>query len=448
MVLGGAAALLAIGVLIGWTIRYPVDTGPSPGPAGSGIAQASETPATPRPTAMPLSLLSEGLSAGARRSLTVDGVSLSFAVPAPNWVRYASLYISKSTDKPHGAEAMIFWARFPDGDFAHACGSVGRRESSTAADLAAHLATAVPGAELISGPTEGSVGGLPAQQVVLLVRDARYCGPGLFYDWAGEDQRGGPLWGAPEPGDTISVWIVDIQGAPFVIGGETHFSAEPGLVDELQQIVASVQFEPAPPPTPPYENSTDGGLLHGRQLLTVDGTPISFDIQANGWEHYGSLLLSKSFVGPQGAEAVIYWARYPDGADADPCGDLANRPVLGSAADVAQVVATAPGTELVIGPEDVTVGGYPAKHVVLTVHDDYGCDPGFFYNWKAQTGGAMWTETRLDDTIRVWVVDVNGIILFIGGETTTDSHVSTLTDGDMVRADQQIQQIIDSIRFE
>jgi hypothetical protein len=199
----------------------------------------------------------------------------------------------------------------------------------------------------------------------------------------------------------------------------------------------------SPSPTPagvfPTGNLVpSSGRFFGRRSLTVEGIPFSFSVPADGWERFGSLLLSKSSVGPQGAEAVIFWTGFPDGTFADPCGPLAGPPA-GSAADLAAAVSTAPGTELATGPSDVVVGGRAAKLVVLTVGEDVGCDPGFFYNWKAQTGGAMWEATRLGDTIRVWIVDVDGVLLFIEGETNKDAGPEL---------EQEIQQIVESIRFD
>lgn len=185
----------------------------------------------------------------------------------------------------------------------------------------------------------------------------------------------------------------------------------------------------------------------GRASLTVDGVPLSFNVPASGWEPQGSLLISKSVTGPQGAEAVLYWAAFPDGEVADPCARVPIWPEPATAADLAALVSTVPGTELVSGPSDVIVGGRAAKHVVLIVREDVGCDPGFFYNWKAKNGGAMWEATELGDTIRVWIVDVDGTRLFIAGMTHEfTSGVGSPTVGPKVG--QEIQQIVDSIRFE
>ena len=151
-----------------------------------------------------------------------------------------------------------------------------------------------------------------------------------------------------------------------------------------------------------------------------------------GWERFssistdksagGPISINKSIVGPQGAEAIIFWTSFPDGDYADPCARLLSPPVGSSAADLAAAVSTAPGTELLTGPSNVTVGGRPAKHVALTVRENVGCDPGFFYTWRDVYGGALWPTTGVGDTIRVWIVDVDGTRLFIEAETTKASR--------------------------
>jgi hypothetical protein len=185
----------------------------------------------------------------------------------------------------------------------------------------------------------------------------------------------------------------------------------------------------------------------------VEGVAFSFRVRTwEGWapgpiKHVpdgsglrtGRLLTSKSIMGPQGAEAVVFWTSFPSGDRADPCANLLSRPVGPSAADLAGAVATAPGTELVKGPSDVTVGGYPAKHVVLTVREDLGCDPGFFFHWHAECWGPCWMETNVGGTIRVWIIDVDETRLFIEAETTMQAD-SALK--------HEIQQIVRSIRFD
>jgi hypothetical protein len=188
-----------------------------------------------------------------------------------------------------------------------------------------------------------------------------------------------------------------------------------------------------------------GDYMVSRQPMTVDGVSFSFSVPARGWEPYEGFLLSKSTHGPQGAEAVIFWSSFPDGDKADPCLNIdwnneANGWNPARIDIVSNAVASAPGVDIRSGPTDVDIDGHPARHVALTVRERSGCDPGYFYNWNAQTGGAMWTTSQPGDTIDVWIVDVDGTTLFIGGETHPDSlspHVA-----------EEIQKIVDSIRFE
>ena len=152
----------------------------------------------------------------------------------------------------------------------------------------------------------------------------------------------------------------------------------------------------------------------------------------------GPISLNKSVAGPQGAEAIIYWTSFPDGDYADPCARLLPPSTGASAAKLATAVSRAPGTKLVKGPSDVTLGERPAKHLVLTVRKNVGCDPGFFYTWRDQPGGALWPTTGVGDTIRVWIVDVNRTRLFIAA-ATNEQATSSLK--------KETQQVVESIRF-
>jgi hypothetical protein len=195
-----------------------------------------------------------------------------------------------------------------------------------------------------------------------------------------------------------------------------------------------------------YPDTAD--YMIGRHSVVVDGVRFSFRVPTSGWEPYGTVQISKSIAGPQGAEAVIFWAAYPEGADANPCPRVLGPHAL-TAAELGAQVANADGTEVISGPVDTTVGGLPASHVVVTVRDAVGCDPGFFYNWKAKPGGAMWDVTELGDTIRVWAVETDSTLLFIGAEThRMASPLDEVGPTGRARLESDIQEIVDSIEFE
>ena len=183
--------------------------------------------------------------------------------------------------------------------------------------------------------------------------------------------------------------------------------------------------------------SIQGPLLDKRGTATVENVSFSFRVPTSGWEVHGTYI-SKSTVGPQGAEAMVYWTSIADGPLIRSCGQWWSSPV-GSLADYAVSASSMRGIELVTGPSDVTIGGRAAQRVVFTVREEVGCNPGFFYTWKeGNPGGAFWTETQVDDTIRVWLVDVFGERVFIEGDTHKNAGS---------RLNQEIQQIVSSIRF-
>ena len=190
-----------------------------------------------------------------------------------------------------------------------------------------------------------------------------------------------------------------------------------------------------------------------RPVLNEAGVRFSFRAPRS-WERFSSLStkkspggpisLNKSSEGPQDAEAIIYWTSFPAGDYADRCASELAPPIGRSAASLAAAVSTAPGTELVKGPVNVSLGGYPAKHVVLTVRQQVSCDPGFFYTWREVAGGAFWRTTNVGDTIRVWIVPVPGTFfkrtrLFIAAATREDAD-ATLK--------RELDRVVGSFRFE
>jgi hypothetical protein len=198
----------------------------------------------------------------------------------------------------------------------------------------------------------------------------------------------------------------------------------------------------------------DKSLAGGRVSRTVEGIRFSFSVPRSGWEYgparriggkfrAGSLFIGLSTTGSQAAEAVIFWTGLHGGGEAAPCARLLSPATRGSTADLATAVARAPGTKVVKRATRVTIGGRPSTHMVLTLLEDLGCDPGFFFTWRprgprGECWGACWLESSAGDTIRVWIVDVGGRRLFI--EAATRDHRKFLA--------QEIEKIVRSIRFE
>lgn len=207
--------------------------------------------------------------------------------------------------------------------------------------------------------------------------------------------------------------------------------------------------------SPPSSPSATAQPLGTRYTVTEKGVRFSFWVpelathpDTAGWQRLNSISTDKSpggpislnrdTVGSQHAEAIIYWTSFPDGDYADPCARLLDRSIGRSAADLAAAVSAAPGTRLVKGPSNVTLGGRPAKHVVLTVRKNVGCDPGFFYTWREGQGGPFWGTTVAGDTVHVWIVSVHGTRLLIEAATTEQADRRLRTEA---------RRIVESIRF-
>jgi hypothetical protein len=186
-----------------------------------------------------------------------------------------------------------------------------------------------------------------------------------------------------------------------------------------------------------------GYVSTDRHAVVADGVALSFAMTQVDWESH-EYYLSKSDRGSQGAEGIILWAGFPVSDRYEPCFDLLGRSDDPSVDDLAFAVSTVAGTDDIVGPLDVTVGGRAAKFVSFFVSyralDNLRvCSPGFFYSWETGNLGAMWDYWLPGDTVRVWIVEVDGRILIIEGATHWNAGPEL---------EQEIQQIIDSIRFE
>jgi hypothetical protein len=202
--------------------------------------------------------------------------------------------------------------------------------------------------------------------------------------------------------------------------------------------------ERGPSETPEGVGSIDpAGIV--RRTVTVGSVPMSFRVPTS-WESFGGISINKSAFGPQDAEAIIFWTSMSDGSFAEPCGQWWASPE-GSLADLAAGAAAAAGTGLVSGPLDVSVGGYPAKRVALTVREDGRCDPGYFYRWPDVHRGAFWSTTDVGDAISVWIVDVDGTPVFIESEIHGYAFEDEAHEHAGAQLEREIRRIVGSIRF-
>jgi hypothetical protein len=203
--------------------------------------------------------------------------------------------------------------------------------------------------------------------------------------------------------------------------------------------------EPTPSPVPSAAVAfpPSGELAVGRHSFR-GAAPFSLEFTTAGWVSNGEWGIDKGDFesGTADAASFIFWTdSAPDMLYADPCAQTPLSPPVGqSAAELAAAVANVPGTELVSGPSEITLDGHPAQHVVFTVPDTIACTPNEFYLWEdTDNPGASRYASEVGETFYIWIIDVDGTLVWIDGETYVESSSETA---------QEVQQIVNSIQFE
>jgi hypothetical protein len=160
-----------------------------------------------------------------------------------------------------------------------------------------------------------------------------------------------------------------------------------------------------------------GPLPIGDYGANVNGVSFIFSVPLNGWASSATIegRLDNDYY--PGAASIRFWD--PDNVYSDPCTHTPRTPHVGpSAADLAIAMTTIPGT-VAAGPIDTTVGGFPAKYLMLTIKNDIGCRPDSFYLWYSEgegsSNGPRWPIAR-GSTIRVWILDIDGVRFVIDSD--------------------------------
>jgi len=227
----------------------------------------------------------------------------------------------------------------------------------------------------------------------------------------------------------VAIVGINLLPSPAGVGGGPVVSPSPS---------PSISLSPTAAPSPSPSDLTffpDGLIEAGRHSIILSGKSVSLDMPRGWTSHLGFRIFAQA-----GQAAFIFWTDAPTNVYADPCAKEPLDPPTGDTpAELAAAISSIPGTDLVGGPSAVTIGGYPAQLVTIRVRDDIECAPNEFSLWYAEEPAEGRWPDALGDTINVWIIDVDGTIVWIDGSWSVNTTASL--HGEM-------QQIVDSIQFD
>jgi hypothetical protein len=234
-----AAAAVVVVAVVGINLLPStggVGGGPATSPTRAPSASLSPT-AAPSPSPSDYLFFPDGSVEAGRHSLILSGKSLSVDMPS-GWTSHLGFRIVTQS----GQAAFIFWTPPPTNVYADPCAK--EPLDPPVGDTLVEIATAIssiPGTDLVGGPSDLTIDGHPAKLVSIRVRDDIECEAREFALWYSQDPAES-RW--PDAlGDTVNVWIIDVDGTLVWIDGSWSVNTTPVLHGEMRQIIDSIQFE-------------------------------------------------------------------------------------------------------------------------------------------------------------------------------------------------------------
>lgn len=219
--------------------------GPTATPTPSPLPSLSPTP-SPSPSSLaqawPSGSLARGpVSAALRlcdprgRPCNPDVTPFSFTLPSSSWASDSRLSGALLLGSATPADSAWLLFLGPIGTIStDPCAGRSTPVGPSVAEMASALAT-IPGTDAV-GPTDVAIGGRPGKLVALTIHSDVPCELSSFWLYGNVSLYPSSL------DSKIRIWITELDGAPFIVYAD-QVGANPGLTQEIQQIVDSIQFE-------------------------------------------------------------------------------------------------------------------------------------------------------------------------------------------------------------
>jgi hypothetical protein len=221
----------------------------SPTPVSSPLA-GYQPSLLPEPTPQAGAFPAAGAVKVGTQAFSQSGVRFTMDIATTGWtsrgieVAPDGGNLTKSAGTGTAGAWMLSWSI--DGVYADPCGHLAAPPAGTSvADLADAVAS-MPGVEVVTAPTDVTVGGHAAKTVAIRIPADIGCGPSNFFLWYDNVRCGSDSpchrW-VSEVEETNRVWIIDVDGTRVWIEAETYKGATPEIVAEVQGMIDSIKFE-------------------------------------------------------------------------------------------------------------------------------------------------------------------------------------------------------------
>ena len=194
---------------------------------------------------------------------------------------------------------------------------------------------------------------------------------------------------------------------------------------------SSPVVSPSPEPSPSHQvvrMSVAGTGLNGSPLQLTAELPA-------GWESFTYGARRGTSSPPAGMAFIVSLV---DNTFENPCSHLQRSPKIGSTVDdLTTALGEVPNTTA-SDPVKTTIAGLEATYLELAIPASLPCEPSQFYLWQDSPDEEWWVQ-GLNETARVWILDVGGQRVALLAHTYAGS-------GEKAKA--ELHEILNSIVFE
>jgi len=243
--LGVAAVVVAL-VIGSQLVGQPTVIGP-PAETPLQTSGPDATPAPPDVTADDVSPRGGALEPGTRYDVTRGPVSFTFAVPTVGWESDGRFWMQGHPGSPNHTQLSFALNTGSPGIYTDPCAHQGQElfDATSAGDAEAMASLA--GVDVVNPPAGITVDGHSGTSVAIRVPEDVGCVNTDYWLFHGADCPEITVECTMYPSwldSTLRYWFIDVDGGRLMVQTAQRYpDASPELLQELQQIVDSIQFE-------------------------------------------------------------------------------------------------------------------------------------------------------------------------------------------------------------